>query len=110
MDLGIAGRTALVMGASRGIGRGIAEVLAAEGAQVALSSRSEESLREAQTSGLVRTDFDPAETARALTAMADRYCYLAFVFDPPESGAPSPDDAIDLLTTLWANAIALVEP
>jgi 3-oxoacyl-[acyl-carrier protein] reductase len=47
MDLGIAGRTALVMGASRGIGRGIAEVLAAEGARVALCSRSEESLREA---------------------------------------------------------------
>ena len=76
----------------------------------ALTHAVEESLREAQTSGLVRTDFDPAETARALTAMADRYCYLAFVFDPPESGAPSPDDAIDLLTTLWANAIALVEP
>ena len=47
MDLGIEGRTALVMGASRGIGRGIAGALAREGARVAISSRSEDSLREA---------------------------------------------------------------
>lgn len=44
MDLGIERRTALVMGASRGIGRGIAEVLAREGAAVALASRSLEAL------------------------------------------------------------------
>jgi 3-oxoacyl-[acyl-carrier protein] reductase len=49
VDLGIAGRTALVMGASRGIGRGIAAALAREGARVAMASRSEEALREAAT-------------------------------------------------------------
>ena len=75
-----------------------------------LTHAVEESLRDAQDAELVRSDLDPAETARALTAMADRYCYLAFVFDPPEGGAPAADDAIDLLTTLWANAIGLVEP
>jgi 3-oxoacyl-[acyl-carrier protein] reductase len=42
MDLGIEGRTALVMGASRGIGRGIAAALAREGARVAMASRSRE--------------------------------------------------------------------
>jgi 3-oxoacyl-[acyl-carrier protein] reductase len=47
MDLGIEGRTALVMAASRGIGRGIAGALAREGARVAISSRSEEALQEA---------------------------------------------------------------
>lgn len=39
MDLGIAGKAALVMGASRGIGRGIAEGLAREGVRVILASR-----------------------------------------------------------------------
>jgi 3-oxoacyl-[acyl-carrier protein] reductase len=47
VDLGIEGRTALVMGASKGIGKGIAAALAREGAKVAISSRSEESLRAA---------------------------------------------------------------
>ena len=40
MDLGLKGRTALVMGASRGIGRGIALALGREGASVALASRT----------------------------------------------------------------------
>lgn len=47
MDLGLEGRVALVMGASRGIGRGIAAALAREGAQVAIASRSQEKLNEA---------------------------------------------------------------
>jgi 3-oxoacyl-[acyl-carrier protein] reductase len=47
VDLGIEGRVALVMGASKGIGKGIAGALAREGARVAISSRSEESLQAA---------------------------------------------------------------
>ncbi len=46
MDLGLEGRTALVMGASHGLGRGIATVLAREGAKVALCSRDETALAE----------------------------------------------------------------
>jgi len=47
MDLGLDGRIALVMGASSGIGKGIAGALAAEGAKVAMASRSLERLDEA---------------------------------------------------------------
>lgn len=49
MDLGVEGRVALVMGGSRGIGRAIASELIAEGANVAIASRSRDSL--AATSG-----------------------------------------------------------
>jgi 3-oxoacyl-[acyl-carrier protein] reductase len=44
MDLGIDGRVALVMGASKGLGKGVAGALAAEGAKVAIASRSRERL------------------------------------------------------------------
>jgi 3-oxoacyl-[acyl-carrier protein] reductase len=40
MDLGLAGKVALVSGASRGLGRAAAERLAAEGAHVVMSARS----------------------------------------------------------------------
>jgi 3-oxoacyl-[acyl-carrier protein] reductase len=47
MDLGIDGRVALVMGASTGIGRGIATALARERARVAIASRSAENCERA---------------------------------------------------------------
>lgn len=46
MDLGIAGKLALVTGASQGIGRAIATTLAREGAKVVVAARSEEKLQE----------------------------------------------------------------
>ena len=79
MDLGIEGRVALVMGASKGIGLGIAQALAREGARVAMASRSQERIEAAagETAGetlpLVADSVDldrmaalPGEVARAL--------------------------------------------
>jgi 3-oxoacyl-[acyl-carrier protein] reductase len=63
VDLGIEGRTALVLGASRGIGRGIAGALAREGARIAISSRSEEALREAAEGIDGEVQAFPADTA-----------------------------------------------
>ena len=46
MDLGLRGKVALVSASSRGLGRAIAEELAAEGASLVLCARGEEVLRE----------------------------------------------------------------
>ncbi len=64
VDLGIDGRVALVMGASKGIGRGIAAALAREGAKVAMASRSREAHRGGRRRGGKRRRGDRRPTQR----------------------------------------------
>ena len=46
MDLGLTGRAVLITGGSQGLGRATAEVLAREGARVAVAARSQDALDE----------------------------------------------------------------
>lgn len=76
MDLGLEGRVALVMAASKGIGRGIAGALSREGARVAICSRSAERLDEAagEIGGDVTAfvaDTDDSEALAALPAKVE---------------------------------------
>lgn len=68
MDLGFAGKVALVTGASRGLGRAVADRLASEGATLALASRDRETLDAAAREIAGRTGVDvffrPADVTR----------------------------------------------
>src|SRR5690606_33325945 len=65
MDLGLAGKKALVAGSTRGLGRAVAEALAAEGADVAICGRSPGPLEEVRE-GLAR-----AHGVRVMAVRAD---------------------------------------
>ena len=108
MDLGIQGRTALVMAASRGIGKGIAGALAREGARVAISSRSEDSLREAAEQIDGEVQLFPADTGD-LDRMQQLPSQVAEAFGPIEilvinTGGPPGGEALDNSLEEWEEA------
>jgi 3-oxoacyl-[acyl-carrier protein] reductase len=72
VELGLAGRTAIVCGASQGIGLAVAEALAAEGANVAMFARRRDVLeREAERLGALAVQGDVRDP-RALQRLVER--------------------------------------
>jgi 3-oxoacyl-[acyl-carrier protein] reductase len=108
VDLGIEGRVALVMGASRGIGRGIASALSREGARVAIAGRTRETLEDAASAieGEVRPF--PADTGD-LARMRELAAEVAESLGPIEilvanTGGPPAGGALDNSVEDWETA------
>ena len=72
MDLGIAGKRALVCASSKGLGRGCAEALAAEGVHLVMNARGAEALEE--TAAAIRAAYgvDVVTVAADITSEAGR--------------------------------------
>jgi 3-oxoacyl-[acyl-carrier protein] reductase len=110
MELGLAGRTAIVCGASSGMGLAIAEALAGEGANVAMFARRRELLeREAERIGAlaVRGDVtNPADLKRLVGRTLEAFGGLDILVN--NSGGPPRTPAAGLTDELVENAVELL--
>lgn len=108
MELGLEGKVALVMGASRGIGRAIAAALAQEGARVAIVSRSLERLEEAAAEiGEAAAPFvaDTADTERLASLPGEVEAALGPIeILVTNSGGPPFGGALDHGPAEWEDA------
>jgi 3-oxoacyl-[acyl-carrier protein] reductase len=107
MDLGLRGRTALVTGASKGIGLGIAQALAEEGAQVAMSSRSRERIEavagEIGARGYVHDSGD-LDSAPALVEQVEADLGPIDVLITNSGGPPAGPDPLGFSREQWEAA------
>jgi len=115
MDLGIAGRTALVCGASRGLGRACALALAREDVAVTIVARHEGPLAEAATALRAETGARITAVAADIATEAGRAAALAALPAPDilvtNAGGPPPGDfrqwsREDWIAALDANMLA----
>src|SRR6266571_6923997 len=110
MDLGLRGRTAIVCGASAGMGLAIAEVLAAEGANVAMFARRRELLqREAERLGAlaVRGDVtNPADLKRLVERTVEAFGGIDILVN--NSGGPPRGPAVGLTDDDVERAVELL--
>ena len=120
MDLGLEGRRALVTAASKGIGFGIAQALAAEGANVAVTSRSRERI-EAAAKEIGATPFEhdtgDVDAAPGLIDRVEEQLGPLDILVTNSGGPPAGPDALGFTREQWEEAyrmlvlgpIALVE-
>jgi 3-oxoacyl-[acyl-carrier protein] reductase len=110
MDLGLTGRTAIVCGASAGIGLAIAEALAAEGANVAMFARRRDVLQqEAERLGAlaVRGDVtNPADLKRLVDRTLEAFGGIDILVN--NSGGPPRTPAIGLTDEQVEDAVELL--
>lgn len=115
MDLGIGGKRAIVCAASRGLGRGCAEALAAAGVELVINARSAPALEE--TAAAIRARHGVAVTAVAadITTPEGRAAVLAACAEPDilvnNAGGPPPGiwsdwSRDDFIRALDANLLA----
>ena len=110
MDLGLKGRTAIVLGASSGMGLASAEALAAEGANVAMFARRRDVLeREAERIGGLAVRGD-VTSPRDLERLVDqtRAAFHGVDILVWNSGGPPPGRAEDLTVEAVEHAIELL--
>jgi 3-oxoacyl-[acyl-carrier protein] reductase len=118
MDLGIAGRRAIVCGASKGLGRGAAAALAAEGCEVVIAARGAEALKATAESIGAATGRAPHWVACDVTTEAGRDALLDVCPQPDilinNAGGPPPGNfrnwsREDWIKALDANMLSAVE-
>ena len=99
MDLGLTGKTALVLGASRGLGAASATLLAAEGAHLIAASRSGTAPAEGME-GLALDLSDPASVDALIARLADQPVDILV----NNCGGPAAGPARGQSTAAWAAA------
>ncbi len=109
MDLGIAGKRALVCAASKGLGRGCAEALAREGVDVTICARTEADLKRAADEIGAIAGRRVHAVACDITTPAGRAAALAACPSPDilvnNAGGPPPGDFRDWDRDAWIRAI-----
>lgn len=109
MDLGIKGRKAIVCAASKGLGRGCAEALAAEGVDLVITARTEAEVE--KTAGEIATKYGVSVTPVASDVKTEegRAAILAAMPEPDilvnNAGGPPPGDFKDFSLQDWRDAV-----